>query len=249
MLDEEQVLRYSRNILLGPVGGAGQERLLAAKVLVVGAGGLGCPAALYLAAAGVGTIGIADGDVVDLTNLQRQIGHTTAAVGRRKTDSLAETLGRLNPGVTVVPHDRLDASDMPLSDYDLVLDGSDNFETRFAVNDAAVRAGVPLVTAAVLGFEGQLTVVLPGKGHPCYRCLYAGPPPEGSVPSCSQAGVLGSVAGTMGTLQATEAMKLILGAGDPMAGKLLLYDALRSDFRTVRFEPDPACPACAKKSV
>ncbi|MHC4472506.1 MAG: HesA/MoeB/ThiF family protein [Planctomycetota bacterium] len=243
-LSEEQILRYSRNILLSGVGGRGQERLLASRVLLVGAGGLGSPAGLYLAAAGVGTIGIADGDAVDLTNLQRQVAHTTDAVGARKTDSMAVALGRLNPDVTVERHGRLTEESLPLADYEVVLDGSDNFETRFMVNDAAVRGGVPLVSAAVLRFEGQLTTVLPGEGNPCYRCLYPAAPPEGSVPTCSQAGVLGSVAGTMGTLQATEALKVLLGAGDPLVGKLLLYDALTQEFRKVSYGPDPECAAC-----
>ena len=243
-LSEEQILRYSRNILLKGVGGEGQQRLLASRVLLVGAGGLGSPAALYLAAAGVGTIGVADGDDVDLTNLQRQIAHTTETVGRPKTESIAEALRRLNPEVSVVRHPRLTAGNMPRGDYDVVLDGSENFETRFAVKDCAVRRGVPLVSAAVLEFEGQLTTVLPGEGNPCYRCLYPAPPPEGSVPTCSQAGVLGSVVGTMGALQATEALKVLLSVGRPLAGRLLLYDALEGEFRTVRFAPDPACTAC-----
>lgn len=247
-LSEDQVRRYSRNILLKEVGGRGQEKLLEARVLIVGAGGLGSPAGLYLAAAGVGTLGIADGDVVDLTNLQRQIAHTTGGLGRPKTESMAEALSRLNPTVDVRLHGRLTGEEgLPLEDYDLVLDGSDNFETRFLVNDETVRAGVPLVSAAVLRFEGQLTTILPGEGNPCYRCLYPGPPPEGSVPSCSQAGILGSVAGTMGTLQATEAVKVILGAGRPLVGRLLLYDGLSGEFRTVRYGPDPACAACSKR--
>lgn len=246
-LEEEQIRRYSRNILLGPVGGRGQERLLESGALVVGAGGLGCPAALYLAAAGVGRIGIADGDHVDLTNLQRQIGHGTEDIGRAKTESLRDAVLRLDPRIEVVLHPRLSAECLPLGEYDIVLDGSDNFPTRFLVNDAAVEAEVPLVSAAVLRFEGQMTTVLPGPDAPCYRCLYPGPPPEGSVPTCSQAGVLGSVAGTMGTLQATEAIKVLLGAGESLVGRLLVYDGLAGEFRTVRYGRDPACPVCKRR--
>jgi len=244
-LDDEQIRRYSRNILLREVGGRGQERLLASKALVIGAGGLGSPAGLYLAAAGVGTIGVADGDVVDLTNLQRQIAHGTADIDRPKTVSIAESIKALNPDVTVKTHLRLTPGNLPFDRYDVILDGSDNFETRFMVNDEAVRVRVPLVSAAVLRFEGQLTTVLPGEGRPCYRCLYPGPPPEGSVATCSQAGVLGSVAGTMGTLQATEAIKVLLGAGEILAGKLLVYDALGASFRSIRYARDPACRACS----
>lgn len=247
-LTEEQIQRYSRNILLGPVGGKGQEKLLASRVLLVGAGGLGCPAGLYLAAAGVGTLGIADGDRVDLTNLQRQVGHRTEDVGREKTESFADTIARLNPDVRVVRHPRLTPENLPLSDYDVVLDGSDNFPTRFLLNDAAVAAGVPLVSGAVLRFEGQVTVIVPGDGRPCWRCLYPAPPPDGAVPTCAQAGVLGSVAGTIGTLMATEAVKVLLGAGDDAAGRLLVYDALSGDFRTVRYRRDPECPTCGKPS-
>jgi len=211
---------------------------------VIGAGGLGSPAALYLAAAGVGTIGVADGDVVDLSNLQRQIAHGTADIDRPKTESIARAIHALNPDVTVPSHPRLTRENLPFDGYDVILDGSDNFETRFLVNDEAVRVGVPLVSAAVLRFEGQLTTVLPGKGRPCYRCLYPAPPPEGSMPTCSQAGVLGSVAGTMGTLQATEAIKVLLGAGEIMSGKLLVYDALAGSFRLVGYSRDDACTAC-----
>ena len=242
-LSEDQIRRYSRNILLSEIGGAGQRSLLSSRALVIGAGGLGCPAALYLAAAGVGRIGIADDDVVDLTNLQRQIGHGTVDVGRAKTESLAEAIARLNPDVAVELHPRITADHAPFTDYDVVLDGSDNFATRFFVNDTAVRLRVPLVSAAVLRFEGQLTAVLPGRGNPCYRCLYPAPPPAGTVPTCAQAGVLGSVVGTMGTLQATEAVKVLLGRGETMAGRLLLSDALAGEFRTVRYRRDPQCTA------
>jgi adenylyltransferase/sulfurtransferase len=243
-LREDQVERYSRNILLREVGGAGQEKLLASRVLLVGAGGLGSPAALYLAAAGVGTLGVADSDVVDLTNLQRQIAHGTDSIGKEKVKSIASAIRRLNPDVTVLMHGRIGEDHSPLGDYDVVLDGSDNFETRFFVNDAAVRLGVPLVSAAVLRFTGQLTTVFPGDGNPCYRCLYPGPPPAGTVPACSQAGVLGSIAGTMGTLQATETVKVLLGKGELLVGKLLLYDGLAGEFRTVRYRQDPECGTC-----
>jgi len=243
-LSEEQVRRYSRNILLREVGGKGQERLLASRALVVGAGGLGSPAGLYLAAAGVGTIGVADDDVVDLTNLQRQVVHDTADVGAAKTASFEARVRALNPDVAVVRHGRLGPDDLPLGDYDVVLDGSDNFGTRFLLNDEAVRLGVPLVSAAVLRFEGQLTSVMPGQDEPCYRCLYSAPPPEGSVATCSQAGVLGSVAGTMGTLQATESVKILLVIVTAYAVKLLLYDARAGGFRSVTYRRDPACAAC-----
>ncbi len=227
------------------MGGRGQERLLDSRVLLIGAGGLGSPSALYLAAAGVGTLGVADGDRVDLTNLQRQVAHTTGSVGREKTESLTEAIHRLNPDIKVRTHGRIEPGHVPFVDYDVVLDGSDNFETRFFVNDQAVALGIPLVSAAVLRFEGQLTTVMPGENNPCYRCLYAAPPPEGSVPTCSQAGVLGSVAGTMGTLQATETIKLLLNAGDLLVGKLLVYDGLKSEFRTVSYRRDVTCSACA----
>ncbi len=243
-LRDDQVERYSRNILLKEVGGTGQRKLLSSRVLLIGAGGLGSPSGLYLAAAGIGTLGVADSDRVDLTNLQRQIAHGTDCVGRDKVESMARAIRRLNPDVTVELHGRISEKHIPFADYDVVLDGSDNFETRFLVNDAAVRLGVPLISAAVLRFEGQLTTVLPGDDHPCYRCLYSGPPAEGTVPSCSQAGVLGSIAGTMGTLQATEAVKLLLGKGALMVGKLLLYDGWTGEFRTVCYRRDPACTAC-----
>ena len=243
-LSKDQIERYSRNILLREVGGKGQEKLLASRVLLIGAGGLGSPAGLYLAAAGVGTLGVADSDRVDLSNLQRQVAHDTADLGREKVRSMAESIRRLNPDVTVIPHGRIEEGSVPFDDYDVVLDGSDNFETRFFVNDAAVRLGTPLVSAAVLRFEGQLTTVLPGRGNPCYRCLYSGPPEEGTVPTCSQAGVLGAIAGTMGTLQATETVKLLLETGTLMVGKLLLYDGLSGEFRTVRYRRDPECTAC-----
>jgi molybdopterin-synthase adenylyltransferase len=246
---EEEIRRYSRHILLQDVGGTGQARLKSARVLVVGAGGLGSPLALYLAAAGVGTIGIVDHDRVELSNLQRQIAHTTARIGKPKADSAAQAAREINPEVRIEPLDmRLDAgnaSDL-VARYDLICDGTDNFATRFLVADACVLAGRTLVSAAVLRFEGQLSVFKPHlpEGGPCYRCLYPEPPPEGTVPTCSEAGVLGAVTGVMGTLQATEVLKEILGVGESLAGKLLIWDALATRFRTVRLRQDPHCALC-----
>lgn len=242
---EDQIRRYSRHILLPEVGGTGQSRLLNARVLVVGAGGLGSPLILYLAAAGIGTIGVVDDDTIDLSNLQRQVLHTTGRIGQPKADSAARTIADLNPDIRVIPiKARLDADNIRsiLDDYDLVADGSDNFPTRFLVNDAAHLAGKTLVSAAILRFDGQLSTFRPTG--PCYRCIYPEAPPEGSTPTCSSAGVLGAVAGTMGALQATEVVKEILGIGDGMAGRLLIYDALSVSFRTVRVRRDPACPLC-----
>jgi molybdopterin/thiamine biosynthesis adenylyltransferase/rhodanese-related sulfurtransferase len=239
--------RYSRHLLIPEVGPAGQQRLLASKVLVVGAGGLGSPAALYLAAAGVGTLGIVDFDVVDLSNLQRQVLHTTDRVGEAKVASAARTLGALNPDVRVVAHEALLAPDNAagiIAGYDVVIDGTDSFDTRYALNDAAVAAGIPVVHASVYRFEGQLSVFVPGKG-PCYRCLYPSPPPPELAPNCSAVGVLGVVPGIMGLLQANEALKLLLGAGAPLVGRLLLFDALDGEFRELEIRRDPDCPACS----
>jgi len=236
--------------VLREVGGAGQARLRAARVLVIGAGGLGSPLILYLAAAGVGTIGVADFDTVSLSNLQRQIAHRTADVGRAKTESARDAAAAINPNVMVVPHQlRLDASNAPglISQYDIVADGSDNFTTRFLVNDACFFAGKILVSAAVTEFDGQLSTFKAFDrtgAYPCYRCLFPEPPPPGTVPSCSEAGVLGAAAGVMGTLQALEVMKEILGIGQSLAGRLLIYDALSTTFRTVKFHPDPGCALC-----
>lgn len=244
---DAEIDRFSRNILLKEVGGTGQAKLREARVLIVGAGGLGCPLALYLAAAGVGTLGLVDDDRVELSNLQRQIAHTTARIDQLKTDSLSLAVAALNSGVTVEPHVlRLDSSnvDRVIADYDIVCDGTDNFDTRFLLNDACVRARRTLVSAAVLRFEGQLSVFKPHAGGPCYRCLNPAPPPEGTIPTCSQAGVLGSVVGVMGTLQATEVLKEILGIGESLAGRLLIWDALATRFRTVGLPRDPACTAC-----
>jgi adenylyltransferase/sulfurtransferase len=249
---EDEIQRYSRHILLPEVGGTGQARLKAARVLVVGAGGLGSPLLLYLAAAGVGTIGVIDADVVELSNLQRQVAHTTDRIGLSKTASAATAAAAINPGVTIEAHQaRLDASNaLPLvGSYDLVCDGTDNFSTRFLVSDACVLAKKTLVSAAVLRFEGQLSVFKPHEGGPCYRCLYPEPPPPGVVPTCSEAGVFGAVTGVMGTLQATEVLKEILGIGDTMSGRLLVWDALAARFRTIKLRPDPDCTACGPNAT
>ena len=247
-LSDEEVERYARHIVLREVGGPGQARLRAARVLVIGAGGLGSPALLYLAAAGVGTIGIADFDTVSLSNLQRQIAHTTADVGRPKTDSAQDAILAINPGVNVERHAFRVTPDNALdliSRYDIVADGSDNFATRFLVNDACYFAKRILVSAAVTEFDGQLSTF---KAHdhtgPCYRCLFPEPPPPGTVQSCSETGVLGAAAGVMGTLQALEVIKEITGAGESMAGRLLIYEALSTRFRTVTFKADPECALC-----
>jgi sulfur-carrier protein adenylyltransferase/sulfurtransferase len=245
-LTREQKQRYSRHLLVPEVGAEGQARLLESKVLFIGAGGLGSPAMLYLAAAGVGTIGVVDFDVVDVSNLQRQVIHTTDRVGRKKTESAAETIGALNPDVNVVAHEEMltDANVARLIEgYDLIIDGTDTFETRYTLNDAAVKARIPVVHASVFRFEGQLTVFLPYEG-PCYRCLYPTPPPPELAPGCSVAGVLGVVPGVMGLLQATEALKVLLDIGDPLAGRLLIYDALDASFSELQLRRDPHCPAC-----
>jgi adenylyltransferase/sulfurtransferase len=242
---EEEVQRYSRHILLAEVGGTGQAALRAARVLVVGAGGLGCPVLLYLAAAGVGTLGVVDDDVVELSNLQRQIAHGVADLGAGKVASAIAAARAINPLVRFVPHvmrvDEANAAGL-VAGYDVVCDGTDNFPARAALAAACFRAGIVLVSAAVLRFEGQLAVF--GPGTPCYRCLYPQAPPAGVVTSCAQAGVLGAVTGVMGTLQATEVLKLLLGVGETLAGRLLIWDALATRFRSVRLRRDPACPLC-----
>jgi adenylyltransferase/sulfurtransferase len=248
---EDELRRYSRHILLEEVGAVGQARLRAARVLVVGAGGLGSPLALYLAAAGVGTIGIIDGDTLELSNLQRQVAHVTARLGRNKAESAAEAVAALNPEVRVEAHPRrLDAAWAweNLRRYDVVCDGTDNFATRFLLGDACHLLGRPLVSAAVLRFEGQLSTFRSHEGppHPCHRCLHPEPPPPGLVPSCSEAGVLGAVTGVMGTLLAAEAVKLLLGIGAGMSGRLLLWDALDMRFREVRLRRDPGCALCGE---
>jgi sulfur-carrier protein adenylyltransferase/sulfurtransferase len=244
---EEEVVRYARHIILPQIGGDGQRKLLEASVLCVGAGGLGSPIAMYLAAAGVGKIGVVDFDRVDLTNLQRQLLHGTSDVGRPKVESAADTLRELNPVIEVVPHDILLSSENAfdvLGPYDIVIDGSDNFPVRYLVNDATQMLGKPLVYGSIYQFEGQATVFLPGKGSPCYRCLFPQPPPPGAVPNCAEAGVFGVLPGIVGSIQATEAIKLIVGVGDPLVGRLLIFDALEMDFQTVKIRRDPTCPVC-----
>jgi molybdopterin/thiamine biosynthesis adenylyltransferase/rhodanese-related sulfurtransferase len=251
VLTAEQKARYSRHLLIPEVGAEGQARLLDSKVLFVGAGGLGSPAMLYLAAAGVGTIGIVDFDVVDASNLQRQVIHRTDRVGMRKVESAALTITDLNPDVTVVPHEVMlgpENVDELISGYDLIFDGTDTFETRYVLNDAAVRAGIPVVHASVFRFEGQLTVFKPHDG-PCYRCLYPTPPPPELAPGCSVAGVLGVVPGVMGLLQATEGLKVLLDIGDSLSGRLLIYDALDGAFSELQLRRDPKCPACGDGEI
>jgi len=249
-LSDDEVERYARHIVLREVGGAGQARLARARVLVVGAGGLGSPVILYLAAAGVGTIGIADFDTVSLSNLQRQIAHRTADIGRPKTDSARDAALAINPHVRIERHaERLTPANALelISAYDIVADGSDNFPTRFLINDACYFAKKTLVSAAVTEFDGQLSTFKAHQpGCPCYRCLFADAPPPGTVPSCSETGVLGAAAGVMGTLQALEVIKEITGAGTGMAGRLLVYEALTTRFRTVTFKRDPACALCGE---
>lgn len=245
---EDQIQRYSRQIILPDVGGKGQRKLLEAKVLLIGAGGLGSPIALYLGAAGIGTIGLIDGDVVDLSNLQRQVLHTTNTVGVPKVESGRRLLAALNPDVTVKTYQEnigMDNIMKILPDYDIVLDGSDNFGTRFLVNDACFFAKKTLISGSIFRFEGQLTTIKPHEGYPCYRCLYPEPPPAGLVPNCQEAGVLGVLAGTIGILQANEAIKEILGLGDTLADRLLIYDALEMKFRKVGRPKDPKCPLCS----
>jgi sulfur-carrier protein adenylyltransferase/sulfurtransferase len=247
-LTKEQRDRYSRHLLLPEVGVEGQQKLLDAKVLLLGAGGLGSPAGLYLAAAGVGTLGIVDDDEVDLSNLQRQVIHTTDRIGVPKVDSAEETIRAINPDVDVVKHPvRLDASNVIelIEPYDIVVDGLDNFPTRYLLNDASVRLRKPVVSASILGFDGQLSVFKPYEG-PCYRCLYPVPPPAELAPSCGANGVLGVLPGTMGLLQATEAVKLVLGQGDPLIGRLLLYEALGATFTELKVRRDPECPICSR---
>lgn len=242
---DDELERYSRHILLPEMGAVGQAKLRTASVLIVGAGGLGAPMILYLAAAGVGRIGIVDDDAVELSNLQRQVAHTTDRVGVAKAASAAASASAINPDVAIEPHElRLTADniDALMADYDIIADGTDNFDTRYLVNDAVVRLGKTLVTAALLRFDGQITTVKPGG--PCYRCLFPEPPPPGSVPSCSEAGVLGAVAGVMGTMQATEIIKEILGVGDSLSGRLLLFDGLSMNLRQMKAKPRPGCKAC-----
>jgi molybdopterin/thiamine biosynthesis adenylyltransferase/rhodanese-related sulfurtransferase len=247
-LSAEQRERYSRHLLIGEIGVDGQQKLLDAKVLLLGAGGLGSPTALYLAAAGVGTLGIVDDDDVDLSNLQRQVIHSTQRIGIPKVDSAEESIHALNPDVKVVKYPvRLDASNIMeiIEGYDIIVDGVDNFPTRYLLNDATVRLKIPVVSASILGFDGQLSVFKPYEG-PCYRCLFREPPPAELAPSCGANGVLGVLPGTMGLLQATEVVKLILSIGDPAIGRLLLYDALAATLTEVKVHRDPDCPICSR---
>jgi sulfur-carrier protein adenylyltransferase/sulfurtransferase len=247
VLTAEQKERYGRHILLPEVGAEGQAKLLGAKVLLLGAGGLGAPTALYLAAAGVGTLGIVDDDVVDLSNLQRQVIHTNDGIGTPKVDSAERAINAINPDVKVVKYPvRLDASNIMeiIEGYDVIVDGVDNFPTRYLLNDATVRLDIPVVSASILGFDGQLSVFAPHDG-PCYRCLYPVPPPAELAPSCGANGVLGVLPGTMGLLQATEVVKLVVGAGEPLIGRLLLYEALGATFTELKVRRDPECPICS----
>src|SRR5829696_7348990 len=247
-LSPEQRERYSRHLLVPEIGLEGQTKLLESKVLLLGAGGLGSPTALYLAAAGVGTLGIVDDDEVDLSNLQRQVIHTTDRIGVAKVDSAEESVKAINPGVQVKKYRvRLDASNIMeiIQGYDVIVDGVDNFPTRYLLNDAAVRLGIPVVSASILGFDGQLSVFAPHEG-PCYRCLYPVPPPAELAPSCGANGVLGVLPGTMGLLQATEVVKLVTGAGEPLIGRLLLYEALGATFTELKVRRDPNCPICSR---
>lgn len=246
---EDQIQRYARHIILREVGGDGQAKLMRSRVLVIGAGGLGSPILLYLAAGGVGTLGVVDDDAVDLSNLQRQVIHGTGRIGEAKVESARQTLAEINPEVRLITHQvRLTAENALelIGAYDLVADGSDNFETRFLLNDACYRAQKPLVSAALLGFEGQVSTYKAylGGDNPCYRCIFPEPPPPGLIPTCAEGGVLGAVAGAVGSIQATEVIKELLGIGESLSGSLLIYDGLTTTFRKVRVKPDPACPLC-----
>jgi sulfur-carrier protein adenylyltransferase/sulfurtransferase len=250
-LSADELVRYSRHLLLPQVGERGQLALKRARVLVVGAGGLGSPALLYLAAAGVGTIGIVDFDVVDLSNLHRQILHGSAAIGEPKTASAIERLRDVNPNVQVIPYPDRFSADNGLEiarGFDMIVDGTDNFATRYLINDAAVLLGIPNVYGSVYRFEGQASVFA-GKDGPCYRCLFRDPPPADLIPNCAEAGVLGVLPGLIGTIQATEAVKLILGIGEPLIGKLLLVDTTTMQFRTINVRRDPECPACGTREI
>ena len=245
---KEQIERYSRHIILKEVGGMGQTRLLESKVLLIGAGGLGSPIGVYLAAAGVGTLGIIDDDVVDLSNLQRQILHGTSDIGTPKTESAEASITEMNPDVKVIPYnERITSANAfkILEQYDLIVDGCDNLPTRYLLNDASVMLGKPIVHGSIFQFEGQVTVFYPGKG-PCYRCLYPEPPPPGMVPSCQEAGVFGVLPGIIGTIQAVEAIKILLDIGEPLIGTLLLFNALTMDFKRLKLRQDKDCPMCGE---
>ncbi|CUV03624.1 MAG: molybdopterin-synthase adenylyltransferase MoeB [SAR202 cluster bacterium] len=244
-LTPDQVNRYSRHIIMGDVGSKGQRALMGSKALIIGAGGLGSPSAIYLSLAGVGTVGIVDFDVVELSNLQRQVLHHTADVGRPKVQSAVDNIKAYNPDVNVVVHETRLESDNAMeiiSQYDLVINGADNFATRYLVNDACYLLNKPLVDGSILIFDGQATVFLPGEG--CYRCLFPSPPPPGMVPNCAEAGVLGALTGLVGSIQATEALKYFLGIGESLSSRLLLIDALSMTFREVRLKKNPKCPLC-----
>ncbi len=248
-LTEEQIYRYSRHILLPEVGGVGQEKLLRAKVFCVGVGGLGSPVALYLAAAGLGTLGIADSDQVDISNLQRQVLHYTDDIGKPKTHSARDKLQKLNPDVNVIVYKDLITKDNIrelVKDYDIVIDGSDNFPTRYLLNDACYFEKKTLISGALFQFEGQLSVFKTHKGGACYRCLYPEIPPAGMVPTCEEAGILGAVAGTIGTMQAVETLKEVLNIGEPLVDKLLTMNALNMSFNTVKIKKDPGCHLCGE---
>ena len=253
-LSEEQFRRYARHLILDEVGEEGQMRLLDSRVLVVGAGGLGSPALLYLAAAGVGTIGVVDNDRVDITNLQRQIVHATRNIGALKVESARDTLFEVNPDIRIEAHPlRLapENAESIIARYDLVADGSDNFATRYLLTDLCCQLEKPLVAAALSPFEGQLSTFRPylGAGHPCYRCLFRDPPPPDLVPRCEEAGILGAVAGVLGTLQAVEVLKELLALGESLDGRLLIYDALRAGFHSIRIAKDPECPTCGQRAL
>jgi molybdopterin/thiamine biosynthesis adenylyltransferase len=246
---EEQIERYSRHIILSEVGVEGQEKLLNSKVLIIGTGGLGAPAAMYLAAAGIGTIGLVDGDVVDLSNLQRQIIHGTKDVGKLKVQSGKETINEINPDINVITYNEIVTSENILDiikdqDYDFIIDGTDNFAAKFLINDACVLAKKPFSHAGIIRFQGQLTTYIPDNNTPCYRCIFQSPPPEGVVPTCREAGVLGVMGGVIGTLQATEAIKYILGLGQTLAGYLLTYDGLKMEFKKIKINHNKSCGVC-----
>jgi len=247
-LNDKQIERYSRHIILSDVGVEGQEKILAGKVLIIGAGGLGAPVALYLAAAGVGTIGLVDGDVVDISNLQRQVIHFTPDIGRPKVLSAKDKIAAINPDINVITYEtRVDASNIAniIKDYDFVVDGTDNFSAKFLINDACVLGLKPFSHGGILRFDGQTMTYVPGQT--CYRCVFSAPPPKGAVPTCSQAGVLGVVAGMLGTIQAAEVLRFLIGKGDLLVNRLLIFDALNMNFRTVKFRRNSACPVCGDK--
>ena len=248
-MTDEQIERYSRHIILKEIGVKGQKKLLDAKVLIIGAGGLGAPAAMYLAAAGVGTIGIVDADDVDLSNLQRQIIHATADVGKAKVKSAEETMNAMNPDVTVKPYRMfVDSTNIRelIREYDFIIDGTDNFPAKFLINDACVMEKKPFSHAGIIRFKGQLMTYIPGRG-PCYRCVFKAPPPKDAVPTCKQAGVIGAMGGVIGSLQAMEAVKYIVGVGENLVGRLLTYDALKNDFHSIKLPPaDGTCPVCGE---